>query len=81
MISLTVHISHPDVVCGDARTALYNSIAQTFEVLGPEWTHKVTTMNNGNLIIYFERIKGDDTPLPTGPAPDSGPLLPQEAYC
>lgn len=54
-ITLTINISHPDVVTGDARTALYNSVAQTLEVLGPEWTHRCTSMTNGNLLINFYR--------------------------
>lgn len=56
-ITLTIHITHPDVVTGDARSALYNSIAQTLECLGPDWTHRITTVSNGNLLINFERMK------------------------
>lgn len=53
-ITLTIHVSHPDVVRGDARTALLNSIAQTLEALGPDWNHRMTTASNGNLVINFE---------------------------
>lgn len=56
-ITLTVHITHPDVVRGDARTSLYNSVAQTLEVLGPEWNHHITTMTNGNLFIEFHHSR------------------------
>lgn len=54
-ITLTIEVSHPDVVSGDARNALYNSIAQSFEVLGPEWTHRFSHSANGSLTINFER--------------------------
>lgn len=62
-ITLTIHITHPDVVTGDARSALYNSIAQTLECLGPDWTHRITTVSNGNLLINFERMKSADRPI------------------
>lgn len=53
MITLTIHITHPDVVRGDARTAIYNSVAQTLEALGPDWNHVITQAVNGNLIVKF----------------------------
>lgn len=52
-ITLTIHITHPDVVRGDARTAIYNSVAQTLEALGPDWNHVVTQATNGNLVVRF----------------------------
>lgn len=61
-IFLEIHLSHPDIVTGDARNLLYNSITQTIEVLGPEWNHTVTTTSNGNLSIRFE--KKTDAALP-----------------
>lgn len=54
-ITLTIEVSHTDVVNGDARNAIYNSVAQTFEALGDEWTHKATQTQGGNLCIQFER--------------------------
>lgn len=59
-ITLTIQISHPDVVCGDRRTAIYNSVAQSMEALGPEWNHVETTVSNGNLVINFHRPSLDD---------------------
>jgi hypothetical protein len=60
-ITLTIHVSHPDIVTGDARNALYNSIAQSFEVLGPEWTHRFSHATDGRLIVHFER--NSDAPM------------------
>lgn len=57
MITLTLHISHPSVIRGDDRTHLYNSLAQTLDALGPEWNHLATTMDNGNLLIHFNRTR------------------------
>lgn len=56
MITLEIHVTHPDVVRGDARTSLYNSVAQTLEALRPEWNHVTTMMENGNLLIQFKRL-------------------------
>lgn len=55
-ITLEIHVTHPDVIRGDARTSLYNSVAQTLDALGPEWTHITTQMANGNLLIQFRRF-------------------------
>lgn len=57
-ITLTIEVSHPDVVNGDARNALYNSVAQSFEALGSDWVHKVTHSQCGSLCIRFERRAG-----------------------
>lgn len=69
MISLTVHITQPDVVRGDARTAIYNSVAQTLDALGPEWNHKLTLTENGSLKILYERNGGslEIESIPTHP--------------
>lgn len=53
MVSLTIQITHPDVMRGDARTSIYNSIAQS-----------MTTMHNGSLSINFERIGEQVAGLP-----------------
>lgn len=64
MVSLTIQITHPDVMRGDARTSIYNSIAQSMYALGPEWNHRLTTMHNGSLSINFERIGEQVASLP-----------------
>lgn len=55
MITLTIDITHPDVIRGDARTSLYNSVAQSMEALGDEWIHHTTQAKDGNLKIHFVR--------------------------
>lgn len=60
-ITLTIQVSYPDVITGDARTVLYNSIAQSFEVLGPEWAHRFSHSIDGSLTVHFER--NPDTPV------------------
>lgn len=54
-ITVTISISEPDTITGDARHDVLNSIAQTLEVLGPEWTHIVTYTATGTIEIRYTR--------------------------
>lgn len=56
-ITLTIHISNPEVVCGDARTSLYNSVAPALEALGQNWHHVITQTDKGNLLIEFQMLR------------------------
>lgn len=69
--TLTIQISHPDVVTGDARIGLYNSIAHTLDELGPEWTHRLSHSDRGKLVMYF--VRGSAVkPVPSDTAATGG---------
>jgi hypothetical protein len=53
-IILTIAVSNPTP---GSRSALLNSIAQTLDLLGPEWNHLTTHAEEGRVEVMFSRVQ------------------------
>lgn len=51
-------MKHQHFLRGEDRLTLYNSLVGVLDSVGPEWTHRMTLMDDGNLMIKFERPTG-----------------------